>query len=408
MKVSLPQNPWSERKGLVLDLPEDWEVRVGEIAGAGSPAIGTEEVRAALKNPSGTPPLRELARGRGEVVIVFDDLSRITPVSLVIPAILEELDLAGIKPERIRLVAALGCHGAMSRGDFVKKLGEDVVRTFPVYNHNPFYGCTYVGTTRRGTRLSVNGEVMACDLKIAIGSVVPHIMTGFGGGGKIVLPGISSFESVEEFHRRGQEFLRRKGRCSVLELLEDNPLREDMEDAARLVGLDFKVELLVNAKGEAIAIFAGSPEVAYRRALRKARDHYRVPSISGVDVVIANVFSKANEGEIGVLTTMDLLKESGGEIVLVIQIPEGHVTHYLMGTFGRKAQSPMPLKVPLPEKVRKLLVLTSYPEEALRDYFTPPQKVTFISSWGEALDFLRPRSPKRVAVFPSADIHYLS
>lgn len=410
MEVSLPQNPWGQRRELVLDLPEDWEVKVGDIAGARRPPIGMEEVAAALRNPLGTPPLKELAKGRGEVAIIFDDLSRITPVSLVVPAILEELDGAGIRPERIRFVAALGCHGALSRQDLVKKLGEEVVRAFPVYNHNPFHGCTYLGTTRRGTELWVNGEVAACDLKVAIGSVVPHVMTGFGGGGKIVLPGIASFDSVAEFHRRGREFLLGKGKCSLLELLEGNPLRDDMEDASRLLGLDFKVELLVNARGEVVACFAGSPEEAYRRALEEAKDHYRAPAIADVDLVIANVFSKANEGEIGVLTTMDLLREEGGEMVLVMDVPEGHVVHYLMGTFGRKVQSPMPLRVTLPEKVRNLWVITDHPEESLKDYFSPPERVAFASSWAEVLQHLRPCLDQgaRVAVYPSADIHFLS
>lgn len=407
--MSLPQDPWGKRKERVLELPEDWDVKVADIQGAGRPPIGEGQVRDSLRNPVGSPPLRELARGKGEVAIVFDDMSRITPVYLAVGPILDELEAAGISPKKVRFVAALGCHGAMTRKDFCKKLGEEVVRTFPFYNHNPFYGCRYLGSTRSGTRLSVNGEVAACDLKIAIGSVVPHVMTGFGGGGKIVLPGIASFEAIEEFHRKGKEFLKHRGRGSVLELLEGNPLREDMEDALELLGLDFKVEFLVNQRGEAVAVFAGSPRETYRMALEEAQLHYRAPIFRGVDIIIANVFSKANEGEIGVLTTMDLLKDSGGEVVLVMEVPEGHVTHYLMGTFGRHVQSPMPLKVVMPEKVRELFVLTPYPEEALLDYFIPPEKVSFWESWEEVLERLKALHPSgaRVAVYPAADIHFL-
>jgi nickel-dependent lactate racemase len=69
-----------------------------------------------------------------------------------------------------------------------------VLKRFPVYNHNPFNNCVPIGTTKTfGTEVSINAEVMKSDLKIAIGGIVPHGMTGFGGGGKIILPGVASF-----------------------------------------------------------------------------------------------------------------------------------------------------------------------------------------------------------------------
>ena len=77
----------------------------------------------------------------------------------------------------------------MNRVDFAKKLGEETLSRFPVYNHNPFVNCVYVGTTSYGTEVFINAEVMKCDLKITIGSIVPHIFAGFGGGSKIIMPG---------------------------------------------------------------------------------------------------------------------------------------------------------------------------------------------------------------------------
>jgi len=115
-----------------------------------------------------------------------------------------ELAEAGIRDSNIRFISALGCHGTMNRQDFVRKLGEEVVNRFMVYNHNSFpNACSYVGTTSRGTRISINTEVFKCDLKIGIGSITPHIQAGFSGGSKIVLPGVASLETNEAFHRLG-------------------------------------------------------------------------------------------------------------------------------------------------------------------------------------------------------------
>ena len=411
MVIKLPQNPWAQRGEISLELPDEWEVHIKDIAGSKCKPLEPEEIRKAVKNPVSGPPLRELAKGKGEVVIIFDDTSRITPVKAIVPWIIEELEAGGIKEENIRFIAALGCHGTMNRMDFQNKLGEEVLRRFPVYNHNPFGNCRFVGTTRTGTHLFVNEEVMRCDLKVAIGSVVPHIMTGFGGGGKIILPGVSSFDCVREFHQKGKERLKGKGGpFGILELLKDNPLRMDMEDAVRLVNLDFKVEVLVNSKGEAVEIFSGFPEKAYEKAIQRAIVHYRGEPVKGASIVISNVFSKANEGEIGVITTIPLLKEDGGDIVLIWSVPEGHVNHYLMGTFGRWNDPPLPLRINLPSNLRHLLVFSPYPELSFKDYFVQKERIIFFEKWEDLLSFLKKRHPSgsKVVVYPSADIHYFN
>ncbi len=154
----------------------------------------------AFLNPIGTKPISELAKGKKEVVILFDDLARPTPVVEIVPFVLRELEKAGISDRQVRFIAALGAHGAHTANDFRKKLGEEVLDRFPVYNHHPFDFCTYLGKTSRGTPVSINKEVMACDLKIGIGSIVPHAFSGFGGGGKILLPGVAHIDSIAYNH----------------------------------------------------------------------------------------------------------------------------------------------------------------------------------------------------------------
>ena len=200
--ITLPQLPWHGAKELKLNLPDSWQVEFYHMNGWNRPALNPEEMKTAVTNPIGMAPLREVARRKKEVVIIFDDMTRVTRTAGIVPFVLEELAEAGIPDERIRFVCALGCHGALTRLDFVKKLGTAIVDRFPVYNHNAFAHCTYVGTTKTyGTRLYLNEEVMQCDLKIAIGLAAPHPATGFGGGGKIILPGVASFESAQHNHR---------------------------------------------------------------------------------------------------------------------------------------------------------------------------------------------------------------
>ena len=231
--VAVPKQMWYEEGELQLTFPESWEVVPCLMNGHDVPQIAPEQIKAAFDNPIGSPPLRKLARGRVEVAIIFDDISRPTRVADLMPYILEEMDAAGIPEGAIRFICASGAHGAHTFQDFQKKLGGEILDNFPVYNHNPYENCTYVGQTSMGTKLSINAEVMSCDLKIGIGSVIPHPQSGFGGGGKIVLPGIASIDSIETFHR-WEINARESGRGNIVGPghYVENPMVQDFNEAA--------------------------------------------------------------------------------------------------------------------------------------------------------------------------------
>ena len=117
--IRLPQQAWYDTCELELALPDGWQVEVLKMAGHDRPAMRPEEIGAAIASPIGSPPIRGLARGKKEVVIIFDDMTRVTRVAQIVPSLLEELAAAGIPDRRIRFIAGLGCHGAMDRLDFV-------------------------------------------------------------------------------------------------------------------------------------------------------------------------------------------------------------------------------------------------------------------------------------------------
>ena len=296
--IRLPQLAWYGTNELELPVPDSWQVEVYNMAGYNRPAMKPEEIKAAVTHLIGSPPIKELARGKKEVVIIFDDMTRVTRVAEIVPFILEELAEAGIPDDNIQFICGTGAHMVLDRLDFVKKLGEEIVDRFPVYNHDPFDNCIYVGTTSYGTNVSINAEVMKCDLKIAIGSVVPHPESGFGGGGKIILPGVSSIETIEHFHCVEDEFKKKHPDKLVtgMGVFDDNPMRLNIEEAAILAGLDVKIDCIVNMWGETIALFAGALKPAYEAAVREAKAHYLTPKTKGESIVIANTFAKANEG----------------------------------------------------------------------------------------------------------------
>jgi nickel-dependent lactate racemase len=409
--VKVPQLAWYEPRELALTLPDSWQVEVCNMAGYNRPALKPDEIKAAIRNPIGIPPIRELAKGRKEVVIIFDDMTRVTRVADVVPSVIDELNEAGIADSRIRFVMALGAHGARDRRDFVKKLGEDTLTRFPVYNHDAFTSCTYVGTTTTyGTKVCINEEVMKCDLKIAIGSVVPHPMSGFAGGGKIILPGVASFETIKYNHQMIFQKMRQPGGRPIagMGVFDNNPFVADINEAATLAGLDVLINSIVNMWGETVAVFAGALEPAQEAAVREAKNHYLTPKVRDKDIVIANTFAKTNEVTIGSAIAYPALKSENGDVVLIANTPEGQVTHYLIGCFGNTTGGALRPEPRLPQHVHQLIVYTEYPDLASQGWFEKSDRVMFLHKWDEVIQVLQKNHGRdaKVVVYPNSEIQY--
>lgn len=406
MNITLPQLPWHGPADRDFPLPDDWDVALHPMAGHDRPRLSGEALRRAVREPIGMTPLREYARGKQKVVILFDDLARVTRVYEIVPHVLAELAAAGVGDDQVRFICANGCHGAMDRLSFEKKLGKEVLARFPVYNHSPFYNCVPVGATSSGTPLVINAEVMACDLKIGIGSIVPHIMAGFGGGGKIVLPGVAAYETVVALHAP-----RQAGTSTVsgMGALADNPRRRDVDEAAAIVGLDMKLDAIVNGRGETVQLFAGAPGPCYAAALEEARRQYLTPAAKNADVVIANAFAKASEAVSGLLVAFPSVTASGGDVVLIANAPDGQMTHYLMGPWGNGIGGKLQLRMTAPPNVERLIVFSEYPDLASRYYLEDTGNVFLMDRWEDVIAMLRDRRGPgtKVAVYPNADIQYL-
>jgi nickel-dependent lactate racemase len=308
----------------------------------------------------------------------------------------------------------MGCHGAHNRLDFEKKLGKEVLARYPVYNHNPFACCTYVGKTKTyGTEVHINEEVMKCDFKIAVGLAAPHPASGFGGGGKIIMPGVASFKSIEHNHRSAfEDAIKNQGNPVIgMGLFENNPMRFDIEEAATMAGLDVLINCIVNMWGETVSIFAGALEPAYTAAVNEAKSHYKTPKTNGEHIIIANTFTKANEAiAVGLGTAFSATSPEGGDVVLIANAPDGQVTHYLLGTFGRVTPAPLGFRLNVPQHVNRVFIFSEYSDVAGRDYIENSEKVLFKRTWEDVLAALMDSygSDVKIAVFPSADIQYSS
>jgi len=405
MKYSLPQLLWYGNTTLDIELPDAWQVEYCPMRGADRVPLTLQQMEEAIRNPIGSPRLRELARGKKRAVIVFDDMTRPTRTFELAPILLSELTAAGIREEDITFVCALGTHGALTMNEFRKKLGRHIVERFRVFNHNIYENCVEVGTTRRGTRLMINREVAEADLKVAVGCVTAHAQVGFSGGGKIILPGVAHVDSIAHYHidveAMGKE-------TTGLGNFDNNILRFEIEEAARMAGLDFLVNVTVNSRGATTAVFAGALLQVHEAAVRLAKIIYAsAPRPRDKELVIANAFVKANEMGIAVLLGVLALKDFTGTVVVIADSPEGQVVHYLLGRFGRSYGGRQYPVAAIPPSV-KLIVMASNLDRNSGDWFSNPEVITWTQDWQQTLALLKDsvRPGARVALVPNATMQY--
>ena len=300
---------------ITFSLPSGWNVLSSQDCAKANLVTDTPgEVERALDNPIGTSQLERLARPGMKVALLFDDMQRATPAHFVIPPILNRLNTAGVPDERVTAICARGSHPQPSQEQIAKKIGPEALQRLHgrIYIHDSQSPETvFIGKTRRGTSVEVNKNVAEADLVIGIGTCMPHPYAGYSGGCKIIMPGVSSYRSIGDHH---YSWLR--NRSCQLSALAGNAWYDETVEVARMAGLAFKVDFLLNETDQVIRVFAGDPVEAHRKAAEFADSIYRVTLPKQADIVITS----AAPLEIGVQASKSLLNarlaaKTGGTII---------------------------------------------------------------------------------------------
>lgn len=389
-KVSLPFGAWYGDKRIDLELPDNWKIDIHRLRSA--PDIGEKGISEALINPIGSKSLSKLAEGRKNAVILVDDLTRPTPAHRVLPAIIGELENGGIREDRIKIVMALGAHRPLVPMDLEKKLGSKILDSLEVVNHNPYENLVYIGESDRGTPIYLNGDVYEAELKIGVGSIIPHPSAGFGGGGKIVLPGVVGMETIEANHYN----LPSQGRHGFL---EGSTLRLDAEDVAKKAGLEAIVNVIVNEERGIAGLFFGDPIEAHRAGVAYGRSIYGIPMVGDerVDVLITNAYpidTELIQAGKALWASSYLLKDMG-TIVLLSASSEGLGHHYLIERRRAKEKA----KKEAREKEtgalwKNLIVLSPRLRRAMVQKIFPGAEVA--GNWKEVLEEIEKRHGKAI------------
>ncbi len=270
------------REGLTVDLPDGCDViQARYIEGVADEAAA---IRKALREPVGSRPLAEKVKAGDRVVIVHSDITRATPNDRLLPVIIEELEAAGIRPQDITLLNALGTHRPQTDAELRGMLGDRLVDTYRCIQHDAYDDANLVplGETRLGHPVRINREYLEAEVKILTGFIEPHFFAGFSGGPKGVLPALAGAESVLSNHGRMMIGDNR----ATWGITQGNPIWEEMAEVALMTEPTFLVNVTLNADKRITNVFAGDVIQAHAEGCKFVREQAMVAVDAPYDIVL--------------------------------------------------------------------------------------------------------------------------
>ncbi|MBE0685283.1 MAG: nickel-dependent lactate racemase [Anaerolineaceae bacterium] len=244
-------------------------------------------IQQALENPIGTSPLKNIAKPGDRVCIVFTDITRASPDHLLVPALLKELEHAGVRDEDITLLCGIGMHRPSSKDEKITKLGTGIVSRYKVIDNEPQNPDALVdlGFTPGGVPVLLHRSVIETDLLIATGIVEPHQYAGYSGGRKTVAVGAAGEALIA--HTHGPAFADHPG--TRLGQIEGNPFHEAVTEAARRANLRFIINVVLDDDKNILRVTAGDPELAFQDLVNFGKSVYEVPIYKQYDIAIGGV-----------------------------------------------------------------------------------------------------------------------
>ncbi|MBC8470794.1 MAG: DUF2088 domain-containing protein [Planctomycetes bacterium] len=218
--------------------------------------LNDKQILHSIKNPVDNAPLSEIAKVKSNVVIILENATRPLDTSFIASLVVDELRQAGVVDENITFLFANGAHKDMEEYNYKDKLG-DQFKHFRIINHDCKGELTNLGKTKLGSPILINSLVLEADLKIAVGTIEPHYGAGVSGGAKILFPGCAGLEWIFNNHSL------KRGEFGEV----DNQWRNDTEESAGKVGIDFLINAVLNYKQEIIGLYCGDWIKAHREGI---------------------------------------------------------------------------------------------------------------------------------------------
>ncbi len=313
------------KTGIVANLPDRFRYSILEARSAKPLPDEAGAIEDALDHPIGCQPIREMAAGRGSAAISVCDITRPAPNRRVLPPLLRRLEESGVPRSGIVILIATGLHRPATEAEIREIVGEEIASGYRVENHyarDPDQH-RYLGTTAKGTPVHIDRRFLDADLHITLGFIEPHLMLGFSGGRKLIVPGLAGQETIKAIH--SPKFMREP--CAVEGCVHGNPLHAELLEIAAMARHDFMVDVALNRERRIAAVFAGEPRAAHQAGVAMVSNLLLEWLDEPVDAVVTTAagypldltFYQSLKG----VTAASHIVKPGGRILLVAACEEG-------------------------------------------------------------------------------------
>ncbi len=289
---SLTTLPWGPAGALPLALPSHGPLAQGRVEvvwpDLSAPISDyPSALNQAMTAPLGMGPLESLTRSGSRVAIIVDDPSRWTPVQEALEILLPRLHKAGVRPEDLTIVMGVGRHHAVDQAGMNRRLGPEIAASYPCLSPpiDDLSAYADLGLTPQGIPVRVFRPVVDADLRILVGSVLPHLQAGFGGGYKLIFPGASHRSTLSALHGQGLEPGSDAERL-LGSRADSNPMRQAIHVAAARLGPCVSISHLLGGPGEILRVATGHPEVVQDSLSLEAASRFQAPSAPPADMIV--------------------------------------------------------------------------------------------------------------------------
>jgi lactate racemase len=313
------------KSGIEVSIPGEYDCTVIESRNVPALVDTNSALQQALDHPLASASVCDLARGKKTVAIVVCDITRPAPNSLTLPPLLDRLHRSGISREGITILIATGLHRAATPAEVDQIVGPEIARAYRVISNDARATGQHrhLGASHRGTPIHIHNEFVSADLHITLGFIEPHLMAGYSGGRKLVVPGVAAEPTIKTIH--SPLFMREP--LATEGSIDGNPLHDELLEIARIARHDFILDVTLTRDRQISGVFAGNPVVAHAAGVRFVQESCLVHLDEPSDLVITSSAGFPLDltfyQSVKAVTAAQHLIKKGGRILVVAECAEG-------------------------------------------------------------------------------------
>jgi nickel-dependent lactate racemase len=303
-----------QRQRVRFTIPDNWNLlSFPDFPDNGKTANVNKLTKDALNKPIQSPALNDLLSPTDSIAIIIEDLTRTSPKRLILKVLLDNLNEIGIPEKNINIIIATGTHRGLKHEELEGAFGRGLLDRYAFSNHDcRASDLVPIGMLKTGCEVKINRKVFNADFRIGIGSISPHPMNGFGGGGKILFPGVADFNSILHHHLK---YTFHEG--TGLGKIRGNIFYDEVCAITRSAKLDFVINSILDQKDQAYDLVSGDPVYAHLAGIEKSKDIIAQRFSRKADLTIITSFPYAEGPQIvKPLVPASIVTKEGGCIIL--------------------------------------------------------------------------------------------